>query len=261
MFRQEGIQGFFRGVWIPLWSITAVRATSFSIYTKSKAYLQSTNVFNSDKLSKVALSSTFAGFSSGFVISVASAPFELVKIKRQLEFQIALNRGLPYSDKGTIGSSKEIIRNQGYRGIYRGLPLHTFRDTLGTGLYFCIYDSIKHITFTNPNSKLSQYSYLMPIQLSSFLGGAFAGIGSWFLVYPIDIVKIVVQQRMLSNMDRKSAKDIFIHLVRGSDPNQKPRPILVGLSKLYRGVWVSCLRSMTTHGLMWTIYETLMKNI
>lgn len=40
----------------------------------------------------------------------------------------------------------------------------------------------------------------------------------------------------------------------GPDPNA-PKPILMGLARLYRGLGVSALRSITTHGLLWTFFD------
>jgi solute carrier family 25 carnitine/acylcarnitine transporter 20/29 len=46
-----------------------------------------------------------------------------------------------------------------------------------------------------------------------------------------------------------------IHLVPlGPDP-KAPRPLLSGFARLYRGLSVSAIRSITTHGLLWTFFD------
>jgi solute carrier family 25 carnitine/acylcarnitine transporter 20/29 len=40
----------------------------------------------------------------------------------------------------------------------------------------------------------------------------------------------------------------------GPDP-QNPKTFLEGVSRIYRGLGVSALRSVTTHGLLWTIFD------
>ena len=40
----------------------------------------------------------------------------------------------------------------------------------------------------------------------------------------------------------------------GPDQNH-PKPIHVGLGRLYRGLGVSALRSVITHGLLWTVLD------
>lgn len=42
----------------------------------------------------------------------------------------------------------------------------------------------------------------------------------------------------------------------GPDPSN-PRTMLDGLARLYRGLGVSALRSVTTHGLLWTFYDII----
>lgn len=43
---------------------------------------------------------------------------------------------------------------------------------------------------------------------------------------------------------------------KGPDP-KNPKPILPGLARLYRGLGVSATRSVTTHGLLWTILDAI----
>ena len=40
----------------------------------------------------------------------------------------------------------------------------------------------------------------------------------------------------------------------GPDPNN-PKPLLAGVTRIYRGLGVSALRSITTHGLLWTFFD------
>ena len=40
----------------------------------------------------------------------------------------------------------------------------------------------------------------------------------------------------------------------GPDP-ANPKPLVAGLARIYRGLGVSALRSVTTHGLLWTFFD------
>jgi hypothetical protein len=40
----------------------------------------------------------------------------------------------------------------------------------------------------------------------------------------------------------------------GPDPNA-PKPLLAGIARIYRGLGVSAVRSITTHGLLWTFFD------
>jgi solute carrier family 25 carnitine/acylcarnitine transporter 20/29 len=78
-------------------TISIVRTISFTIYTSSKRIINATpsdpttsanpwldvrlGLFNSKKISDVAITSGLAGAASGAVVCLGSAPFELVKVR------------------------------------------------------------------------------------------------------------------------------------------------------------------------------------
>ncbi|ORX38252.1 mitochondrial carrier domain-containing protein [Kockovaella imperatae] len=120
VIREEGVGGLWRGFPLPLLTISIVRTVSFTIYTSTKRILNSEpdltggtaslinpatpsssssraqtpwvdvhlGVFNRDTAADVATTSMIAGGASGAVVCIGSAPFELVKVRRQLEYQI-----------------------------------------------------------------------------------------------------------------------------------------------------------------------------
>ncbi len=203
--REEGFRGFFRGVTIPLITISFVRTSSFSIYYNTKDALHRKNIFNdSSKLIDTALSGAAGGATSGVIISCGSAPFELVKVQRQLEYLIAVQKGLvkKATPGGTGGrtfvpqsgfqAASNIYKNfGGMKGFYLGFPLHMTRDTLGTALYFGFYDSIRKLVSRHSTSDSSTSLSLwgIPGPVVSFLSGSSAGILSWLIVYPVDLIK------------------------------------------------------------------------
>lgn len=84
-------------------------------------------------------------------------------------------------------------------------------------------------------------------------------------------IKTKSQQRALSGLDPRTPMTQFLRLVRGTDPDH-PKPLLTGIGRLYRGwveslpnprrcpltpcrLGVSMIRSMLTHGLLWTIVD------
>lgn len=46
---------------------------------------------------------------------------------------------------GTIEAIRQIVDLHGVRGLYTGFQLHMIRDTIGTGLYFGIYETVKQV--------------------------------------------------------------------------------------------------------------------
>lgn len=155
----------WRGAPLPLASIAVVRTISFTIYTNTKhligghvdphapvssyastsrsAWVPQTSILN------VAFTSSIAGAASGAIVTMGSCPFELVKVRRQLEFQIARDRmehfqamldaegtskkgkerarlGLAegYKPPGTWEAVKDITKERGMRGLWTGFRLH-----------------------------------------------------------------------------------------------------------------------------------------
>ncbi|KAL8293091.1 hypothetical protein RQP46_000785 [Phenoliferia psychrophenolica] len=88
-YAQEGVKGFFRGVTLPLISITGVRTASFSIYTGTKEGLKKRKYFDDKSLASVAVLGFLGGASSGVMLSLGTSAFEYTKISMQLDYLIS----------------------------------------------------------------------------------------------------------------------------------------------------------------------------
>ncbi|KAJ2913437.1 hypothetical protein MD484_g6975, partial [Candolleomyces efflorescens] len=257
VYREEGVMGFYRGLWIPLMTISFVRAASFTIYSRTKEHFAYHDILYKDRLTDVALTGGISGAMSGALISFGSAPFELVKVRRQLEYSIAAAKGISLRKApGTMDAVREIYRNSGLKGLYTGFPLHFIRDTSGTALYFLEYDGMRHLLGRNRLGEQGETPHWLPIHpsLVPFVCGSLSGVTSWAIIYPLDVVKTKVQQRALAGERYRGPFETLHRLLRGPDPSN-PKPLLAGVLRLYRGLGVSALRSITTHGLLWTLFD------
>ncbi|KAG1782635.1 hypothetical protein EV702DRAFT_1176841 [Suillus placidus] len=257
VYREEGVTGFYRGLWIPLVTISFVRAASFTIYSGTKEYCRKNNYFTGDRASDAALAGGLSGALSGSLISFTSAPFELVKVRRQLEYSIAATKGVQMvRPPNTIDAVREIFRTHGLSGLWIGFRLHFVRDTAGTALYFFEYDAMRHLLGRQRSGEQGPTPAWLPIPTSliPFVCGSLAGVSSWALIYPLDVVKTKVQQRALAGTPPKGVWETLRRLVRGPDPKD-PKPVLAGIARIYRGLGVSAVRSITTHGLLWTFFD------
>ncbi|KAI0723996.1 mitochondrial carrier [Cerioporus squamosus] len=257
VYQEEGIVGFYRGLWIPLMTISFVRAASFTIYSRTKEYFRARHWLARDRIFDVSAVGGISGALSGSLISFGSAPFELVKVRRQLEYSIAASKGIRLAKApSTMEAVREIFRSSGLLGLYTGFKLHFVRDTMGTALYFFEYDGFRYIMGRDYSGEQGPTPPWLPIPASlvPFLCGSLAGVTSWALIYPLDVVKTKVQQRALAGERPRTVFETFHRLIRGPDPNA-PKPILRGLARLYQGLGVSALRSVTTHGLLWTFFD------
>ncbi|XP_006458044.1 hypothetical protein AGABI2DRAFT_199246 [Agaricus bisporus var. bisporus H97] len=257
VYREEGIVGFYRGLWIPLMTISFVRTCFFTIYSRTKEYCAEHKLLCRPHMFDAALTGGISGAMSGSLISFGSAPFELVKVRRQLEYSIAASKGKSMvRPPGTMDAVREIFRANGFGGLYTGFRLHFIRDTAGTALYFFEYDGMRHLLGRNRSGEQCATPPWLPIHSSlvPFFCGSVSGVTSWALIYPLDVVKTKVQQRALAGEKYRGPFETLHRLLRGPDPNN-PRPLLSGMGRLYRGLGVSALRSITTHGLLWTLFD------
>ncbi|SJL00535.1 uncharacterized protein ARMOST_03848 [Armillaria ostoyae] len=257
VYRDEGVVGFYRGIWIPLITISFVRAASFTIYTRTKEYCRDHNYLARNSIIDASLVGGISGAMSGALISFGSAPFELVKVRRQLEFAIAASKGVQLTKAPkTWEAVKEIFRSNGITGLYTGFRMHFVRDTTGTALYFLEYDGMRHLLGRERSGDQGPTPAWLPIPASivPFFCGSLAGVSSWALIYPLDVVKTKIQQRSLAGERYRGPWETLYRLVRGPDPNN-PKPLLAGITRIYRGLGVSAVRSITTHGLLWTFFD------
>jgi len=257
VYREEGFRGFYRGLWIPLVTITFVRAASFTIYSGTKETLRDARILNQDTFLDTSLLGGLGGALAGSLISFGSAPFELVKVRRQLEYSIAAAKGFRIArPPSTLEAVRDIMRTRGLFGLYTGFKLHFVRDTSGTALYFMEYDGMRHMLGRLPSGEQGPTPPWLPIHpsLVPFVCGSLSGVTSWALIYPMDVVKTKVQQRALAGERYRGVIETLTRLIRGPDP-QNPKPLLAGIGRLYRGLGVSAVRSITTHGLLWTFFD------
>ncbi|KAI9594608.1 mitochondrial carrier domain-containing protein [Syncephalis fuscata] len=289
-YRVEGVRGFFRGIVPPLLTVSVLRATSFSVYERSKAKLRDLygrpeNIFNLGAIAFI------AGGTSGAAIAALSCPFELVKIQRQLQVlvweqrvkelrrtlmdpqasaearlaaQHAQQRLIDPRTQPTWASVKEIVRLRG----------PSVRDLAGTGTYFAGYECIKRtLSAIEGDGRTSSGVH--------FLAGGLAGVFCWLLTFPLDLVKSLIQKDVtavavigsgpggpIATASKASASTMSGHRNTGfthKTPSgwRVARDIVQrsGFRGLYTGISVTLIRAFPIHALNFTVYEYVTERI
>ncbi|RDA87899.1 hypothetical protein CP532_1683 [Ophiocordyceps camponoti-leonardi (nom. inval.)] len=262
-YRTEKLGGFFRGVTAPMVSITLVRTVSFSIYQRAKhAYSDWVKQnLGYDILRHVNRPGTYpnlysvacfgaAGATAGSVITFLACPFELTKLSAQVSVLLAERAGncqksravaMSYQNKGTLRTMSNIVKHRGALGLYTGLKLHLLRDTLGTAIYFMVYESGKQLGTTfagdSPNSN----------KLAVVAAGGLCGLVSWAMIYPIDSAKSIYQRNSL---------------LRSRGEKVEPAPKIEFFKRhMYRGLGVSMSRSCMVNAIFFSSFEIIKKRI
>ncbi|KAI8596739.1 mitochondrial carrier domain-containing protein [Dissophora ornata] len=195
-------------------------------------------------------------------LSSLSSPAALAKAERQSHGSIS-QYGAPKEEAGTSSwrTAKAIVQKKGWTGLYKGVNLHVARDFLGTGIYFSSYETIKRlmsetIEHIKPHhhqqglsaSPSTSTQLKGPGPMVHFFAGGLCGVFSWLVVFPIDLVKSVVQKEaLISNPRYSGALDCAKDIVRRD-----------GVRGLYRGLSVTCYRAMPIHSLNFLVYEAVM---
>jgi solute carrier family 25 thiamine pyrophosphate transporter 19 len=116
------------------------------------------------------------------------APLDVIKIRLQLQIH-SLSDPLSYRGlngpvyKGTLGTLKQILREEGLTGLWKGnIPAELLYLTYG-GVQFSAYTSISHMFETIPPP------YSLPSSAVSFLSGAAAGAAATTVTYPLDLLR------------------------------------------------------------------------
>lgn len=71
---------------------------------------------------------------------------------------------------------RQIMRDRGFLGLYTGFRLHFLRDTLGSGIYFGVYEAVKQ----SLNSAYGANQVNAPGSVA--FAGAVCGIVAWGVV-------------------------------------------------------------------------------
>ncbi|PKS12144.1 hypothetical protein jhhlp_001442 [Lomentospora prolificans] len=264
-YKTEHLRGFFRGVVAPMASVTLVRTISFSIYVRSKyEYGKWINkTFGIDVLSRTSDKAKFpniysctcfaaAGATAGSFITILACPFELTKLSAQVSVLLTQNKGnnicdqrravaASYQNKGTLKTMATIIKHRGFMGLYTGFNLHLLRDTLGTAIYFAVYESSKQLV----TSLGREYPYTR--KLAVLMSGGLCGIVSWAAIYPIDSAKSIYQKNSL---------------LYSKGQKVEPRPKIEWFKRhMYRGLGVSMGRSCAVNAIFFSSFEFIKNSI
>jgi len=136
-------------------------------------------------------------------------------------------------------SAREIVRLKGISGLWSGFPLHFFRDTIGTAVYFGTYETTKR-ALSSPSSPAGP--------LTHFMAGGTCGILCWIVVFPVDLVKSVMQKDIMAP---KPTYDTIRECITDIKARQ-------GYKGFYRGMSVTLMRAFPIHSLNFLVYEQVL---
>lgn len=164
---KDSVAGLYRGISSPMGGVALVNAIVFGVYGNIQRRSADPDSIKSHFL---------AGSAAGLAQSIVCSPMELIKTRLQLQSQNPSSKQFT----GAFHCLRHIFRNEGLRGVYRGIGITALRDLPGFSSYFVSYEMLIRAT---PN----------PGNFYLFMAGGIAGVISWVLTVPIDVIKSRLQ--------------------------------------------------------------------
>ncbi|MCJ8744157.1 hypothetical protein PDJAM_G00115200 [Pangasius djambal] len=170
---KEGVRGLYKGMAAPIIGVTPMFAVCFFGFGLGKKLQQKSP---DDILTYPQLFA--AGMLSGVFTTAIMAPGERIKCLLQIQ---AGSGEIKYA--GPMDCVKQLYRESGIRGIYKGTALTLMRDVPASGMYFMTYEWLKNLL--TPEGK-SPNELNVP---SVLFAGGMAGIFNWAVAIPPDVLK------------------------------------------------------------------------
>jgi len=225
IWKAEGFAGFFSGVRGMMVGQAFVKAMAFSANNFALTFLREQHEFAvASGIVTLILAACFSGFVTSFIV----APVERIKVMMQ-----ASGKSLY---KNEFHCAEAVIRNEGWEGLFgRGLGATIAREVPSYGIYFVVY------------------SLLMQTAAADLLGGiaplvfgAMSGCACWLPVYPVDVVKTLLQNTEGEN-GNVCAWDVVRDLYAQG-----------GVGAFFDGLTPKMLRAAVNHAVTFWIYSIVM---
>ncbi|XP_033606387.1 mitochondrial basic amino acids transporter isoform X2 [Cryptotermes secundus] len=225
IIRKESVGGLYKGMSSPMAGVAMVNAVVFGVYGNFQRHSPQPDALSSHFL---------AGAAAGFVQSFVCSPMELVKTRLQVQQHSAVPGG---GCGGPMNCLSQVVKTEGFRGVFRGLGTTICREVPGFGLYFVAYEFM-----TRSAGDLSEPR--PPVgTLRMLLAGGFSGTLSWVLTYPIDVVKSRLQVDGMGGVYRYSG---FMDCLKKSIQTE-------GYGVMTRGLTSTILRAFPTNAATFTV--------
>ncbi|KAF2480513.1 mitochondrial carrier domain-containing protein [Neohortaea acidophila] len=236
IFHHEGITGFWKGN-IPAEGLyLSYGAAQFLAYRSTSQAIED---FTESRGYRVpgAIKSFTSGAAAGLVATTVTYPLDLLRTRFAAQ-------GTERVYDGLVASVREITRNEGFTGFFRGLSAGVSQVVPYMGLFFAFYEGLK-----TPLSTVS-----LPFGSGDAVAGITASILSKSAVYPLDTVRKRLQIQGPSRTKYIGGAKIPVY-DQGVLKTLAQIAGREGIKGLYRGLTVSLFKAAPASAVtMWT-YE------
>lgn len=235
-FSNEGAKGFFKGMSLPLATISLTSSLAFGIYRNCLQCMSQARGGNGPNTKpEVFLSGLIAGVAQTSVMS----PGDVVKVRLQCQTESRRAKANAPKPKysGPAHCLLSIIKEDGVAGLYRGaLPL-MLRDGPSYALYF--------LTYSTACEYLTDSGKTKPGWSGVMLAGGVAGVVAWSFGTPMDVIKARLQVDGALGTNRYRG---FFHCVTETVRTE-------GVGVFFRSWGINCFRAVPVSVTVFLTYE------
>ncbi|XP_076130947.1 solute carrier family 25 member 45 [Alosa pseudoharengus] len=237
-YTHEGVHGFFKGMAFPVLSVAISNSVLFGSYSNALDYLTQSQRNDRSQGNHASAAAVFtAGCFSGVAQVFVTAPIDLVKVRLQSQTKGRAGLG---GDKyrGPMHCVSMILREEGARGLFRGMWALALRDVPCYGLYFLPYELTVRM-LTDKDRKPGTFAVLM--------AGGVAGVVTWAFATPMDVVKARLQMVGAGGRVYRGV----LHCIAVSAREE-------GMRVFFKGLLLNSLRAFPVNAVTFLSYESLM---
>lgn len=228
--KNESPQGLFKGMSSPLLGLGLINAIVFGVQAQAITFLGRETTYTH----------FISGAFAGAVQSIVCAPMELAKTQMQVQSIGKRAKKTENMYKSSVDCIKKIYRNHGLKGCYKGMTLTLMRETPAFGCYFATYDILtSSFLVVNKNE-----TYQLSCILKMMLAGGLAGIISWVIPYPIDVLKSRLQADRFDNSNYRGTIDCLKKGIQTEGPRL-----------LYRGLNSTIVRAFPVNAATFAVVQ------
>lgn len=240
--QQEGlVRGLYAGTVPSLVAQVAENAVLFMMYGQCKHVVAALtgHVRSVDTLN--AFENGLSGGCAAFFAGLVLCPTELIKCKLQALKQTSITTpqtNININNVGPWSLTRDVLRNEGVSGLFRGLTPTLAREMPGYCFYFGGYEATRSLLVSDTGNKDEIGA------AGTMLAGGVGGLCFWTSVFPADVIK--------SRQQVGTSNESFLTIAR--DIIQRE-----GLRGMYRGLGPCLLRSFPATAVLFLTYENTRK--
>ncbi|GAX16418.1 solute carrier family 25 (mitochondrial carnitine/acylcarnitine transporter), member 20/29 [Fistulifera solaris] len=246
VYETEGVAGFLGGIRIMMMGQGLVKACSFTVnaVVLNWEVAHASSQTDSPTTAMFLIAAATAGFVSSFIVN----PVERVKVLLQ-----AASSSKAESELECVRS---VLKSEGWTGFLgRGLGTTMLREVPSDAIYFSVYGLLMQAVGGGIGG--SDETMMLAPWLASLLFGAASGVASWIPVYPVDLVKTLVQNTNGNSVDEAGSSTV------ARDTWQVVQDLYAagGVGAFYNGITPKLLRAAVFHAVTFWVYDTIFPSI